>query len=155
MGHVPGIERNWDKELNIHEIMRFVFAVSSVCTEVLLYKICHDKYHCFSLLVAWRHPHVLAGCYATCSKEPCGAFWVMHASVPARAWAGHYSLYLQFNHCLKIHERLPFDHYFNRQRHFNSEIKTSHWTPIALTTGWRGEDWGRDGFHPICVEAFD
>lgn len=30
MGHVPGIERNWDKELNIHEIMRFVFAVSAV-----------------------------------------------------------------------------------------------------------------------------
>lgn len=24
MGHVPGIERNWDKELNIHEIMRYV-----------------------------------------------------------------------------------------------------------------------------------
>lgn len=24
MGHVPGIERNWDKELNIHEIMRCV-----------------------------------------------------------------------------------------------------------------------------------
>lgn len=24
MGHVPGIEKNWDKELNIHEIMRCV-----------------------------------------------------------------------------------------------------------------------------------
>lgn len=24
MGHVPGIEKNWDKELNIHEIMRYV-----------------------------------------------------------------------------------------------------------------------------------
>lgn len=24
MGHVPGIEKNWDEELNIHEIMRCV-----------------------------------------------------------------------------------------------------------------------------------
>lgn len=24
MGHVPGIERNWDKQLNINEIMRYV-----------------------------------------------------------------------------------------------------------------------------------
>lgn len=36
MGHVPGIERNWDKELNIHEIMRFVSAVLIGCTIVLL-----------------------------------------------------------------------------------------------------------------------
>lgn len=26
MGHVPGIEKNWDKELNIQEIMRYVFS---------------------------------------------------------------------------------------------------------------------------------
>lgn len=25
MGHVPGIERNWEKELNINEIMRYVY----------------------------------------------------------------------------------------------------------------------------------
>lgn len=25
MGHVPGIERNWEKELNIQEIMRCVY----------------------------------------------------------------------------------------------------------------------------------
>ena len=25
MGHVPGIEKNWEKELNIQEIMRSVF----------------------------------------------------------------------------------------------------------------------------------
>lgn len=24
MGHVPGIEKNWEKQLNIHEIMRYV-----------------------------------------------------------------------------------------------------------------------------------
>lgn len=126
-----------------------------LCTVVLLYKICHDEYHCFFILLVWRHPPVLAGCYATCSKEPCGAFLVMRASVPARAWAGHYSLYPQFNRCLKMYKRLPFDHYFNRQRLVNSEIRTSHWTPIALTTRWRGEDWGRHGLHPMWVEAFD
>ena len=25
MGHVPGIEKNWEKQLNIQDIMRFVF----------------------------------------------------------------------------------------------------------------------------------
>ena len=25
MGHVPGIEKNWEKQLNIQEIMRSVF----------------------------------------------------------------------------------------------------------------------------------
>lgn len=25
MGHVPGIERNWEKDLNIQEIMRCVY----------------------------------------------------------------------------------------------------------------------------------
>lgn len=27
MGHVPGIERNWEKQLNINEIMRYVCLV--------------------------------------------------------------------------------------------------------------------------------
>ena len=27
MGHVPGIERNWEKQLNINEIMRYVYPV--------------------------------------------------------------------------------------------------------------------------------
>lgn len=27
MGHVPGIERNWEKQLNINEIMRYVSLV--------------------------------------------------------------------------------------------------------------------------------
>lgn len=31
MGHVPGIERNWDKQLNINEIMRYVSHI--VCTQ--------------------------------------------------------------------------------------------------------------------------
>lgn len=27
MGHVPGIEKNWEKQLNINEIMRYVCLV--------------------------------------------------------------------------------------------------------------------------------
>lgn len=29
MGHVPGIEKNWEKQLNINEIMRYVCLVIS------------------------------------------------------------------------------------------------------------------------------
>lgn len=47
MGHVPGIEKNWDKELNIHEIMR-----------------CVCFYFCliFSMLSTFSHhlPHVIS-----------------------------------------------------------------------------------------------
>lgn len=30
MGHVPGIEQNWEKELNIHEIMRYACSISLI-----------------------------------------------------------------------------------------------------------------------------
>lgn len=30
MGHVPGIEQNWEKELNIHEIMRYAHCFSLI-----------------------------------------------------------------------------------------------------------------------------
>lgn len=35
MGHVPGIERNWEKQLNINEIMRYVYFV--VLTLYIMY----------------------------------------------------------------------------------------------------------------------
>lgn len=66
MGHVPGIEKNWDKDLNIHEIMRCVSAVTVVCivvcycTRFVMTKIF------VSFLLAWLLPLVLAGCYARC-----------------------------------------------------------------------------------------
>lgn len=66
MGHVPGIEKNWDKELNIHEIMR------CICMFLVLSNLFHA--YCILLSLAshglfpavWRHHLDLAGCCVLC-----------------------------------------------------------------------------------------
>lgn len=62
MGHVPGIERNWEKELNIQEIMTYVFLPVTKNS-------CHGTERTFLFLLylsssVWHHPHNSAGCYA-------------------------------------------------------------------------------------------
>ncbi len=60
MGHVPGIERNWDKELNIHEIMRYVPTQLHVLWYLIVPDISCQK-SLFLFLLAWLHRLALAG----------------------------------------------------------------------------------------------
>lgn len=63
MGHVPGIEKNWDKELNIHEIMRYV------CVFLGLSNLLPCLLHFIVTCLTW---------YLSCSVAPPSRFgWVL------------------------------------------------------------------------------
>lgn len=52
MGHVPGIEKNWNSDLNIQEIMRYVVLSCVLTQQHLLLKVCSEWFGVFLVVVA-------------------------------------------------------------------------------------------------------
>lgn len=52
MGHVPGIEKNWNSDLNIQEIMRYVVLSCVLTQQRLLLKVCSEWFGVFLVVVA-------------------------------------------------------------------------------------------------------
>ncbi len=133
MGHVPGIERNWDKELNIHEIMRYVptqLHVLSNSTRYIMPKIFVSSP--FSVAPPSRFGWVVR-------KVLKGAMWGLlgYACFRASKGVGRALLSLQTVQSLLEKIRTPSVWpFFYRHRLFSNESRMSHWTPTALTTGW-------------------